>query len=151
MGTAIEDHDEIAVEAQVDQADSASPLSGFIAVSLGGAIGACGRFLAGELIDQSTTGSFPLPTLLVNVGGSFLLAWYLASTEQGPSRPATRLFLATGLIGALTTFSTFSYETIDLMRDGDVLVAVGYGVLTVSLGLLAAATGYAVGRRNRKR
>ncbi|MFT7582378.1 MAG: CrcB protein, partial [Myxococcota bacterium] len=82
------------------------------AVAAGGALGAVARHLVAVAM-QATPGQFPWPTLAVNVVGTLVLAGVVALTltDRGLSE-TTRLFLATGFCGALTTYSTFSVETI---------------------------------------
>jgi CrcB protein len=85
---------------------------------------------------------FPWGTLLINVSGSFVLGFYLTLvTERFVGRSTTRLFLATGFLGAYTTFSTLSYETVQLLAAGAALPAVGYVVGSLLLGIAAAAVG----------
>jgi len=90
-----------------------------VAVAIGGAIGAIGRFWVGEVVGQLQRGTFPLATLLVNVSGCFLLGLLSASVFTQPSFPQwLRLALGVGVLGAFTTFSTFSIETIKLFGAG---------------------------------
>lgn len=88
-------------------------------VGLGGFLGATGRYLVDRAV-QSTTGlEFPLGTLTVNVLGSFALG--MAATgllKYGVTSPRLKLFLLTGLLGAFTTFSTFSHQSLQLLLNG---------------------------------
>ncbi len=85
---------------------------------------------------------FPWHTLAVNLVGSFVMGLLIASAL----RDTARLFLLTGMLGAFTTFSTFSIETLALVQDGRLWAAAAYVALSVVGGLLLAALGYTVGR-----
>ncbi len=87
-------------------------------IGFGGFIGAVGRYLVSGLAQELSGSSFPLGTLVVNVVGSFLLAFLaVLAFEKGHLPVNARLFFLTGLLGAFTTYSTFSYETLQLMRE----------------------------------
>ena len=107
-----------------------------LAVGLGGAAGALLRALAGRWIQSS----FPFATLLVNVGGSFLLAaayaWLPMESELA------RALFGSGFCGALTTFSTFILECVILARSGQWKRAGLYLILTLVLCCLASWTGF---------
>ena len=107
---------------------------------MGGAAGALARYAVG--IAAGARG-FPWATLAINVVGSFLLGLLL---HRGPGRLSedARLALGVGVLGAFTTFSTFTNETLALARDGRLGAAVFYVSLSVVAGLTAAAVGYAV-------
>jgi CrcB protein len=107
-----------------------------MAVGLGGAAGALLRALVGRWIQHD----FPLATLLVNVGGSFLLAAMYSSLPQGAE--LTRALVGGGFCGALTTFSTFILETVILARSGRMRWAALYLLLTLSLCCLASWGGF---------
>ncbi|SDK17418.1 fluoride efflux transporter CrcB [Microbulbifer yueqingensis] len=114
-----------------------------LAVALGGAIGAIIRYLVTVWTYPLTGGKFPLGTLIVNVTGSFLIGVvYVAIVERGMLSPEWRLLLMTGLFGALTTFSTFSLETLLLWHNEQPLMALAY--ILISLVLCLAATGAAI-------
>ncbi|GAB3478563.1 fluoride efflux transporter CrcB [Amycolatopsis cihanbeyliensis] len=110
-------------------------------VAIGGAGGAVLRHLIDRRVQRSHDSAFPWGTLTVNVVGSALLGllagWALTATQ--PS--ALHALLGTGVCGALTTFSTFGYETVRLLTDRARLYAVTNVVLTVLAGVGAAATG----------
>ncbi len=105
-------------------------------VALGAAVGAPARYL----VDQWLRTRFPWATLLVNVVGSFLLGFLTAL----PADPATAALLGTGFCGALTTYSTFSYETLRLARAGARGRALAYVLASVTLGVAAAMAGAAL-------
>lgn len=118
----------------------------FLLVCLGGAVGTGIRYVLAQKLPLLLGTGFPYATLTVNVVGSFLIGvlMYLGlNTELLP--PVARLTLTTGLLGGLTTYSTFNYETLELFRRG----AWGLGALnlslTVSVCLIAGLAGMAAG------
>ena len=116
-------------------------------VALGGALGSVARYGVGVAAPRVLGAGFPWGTLLVNVVGSFLIAgvMHLAVATAAIS-PSARLFLTTGVIGGFTTYSTFNYETLNLV--GERL----WGVATLNVGvtvvgcLVAGVLGQATGR-----
>jgi CrcB protein len=127
-------------------------LQAILAVAAGGALGSLARWgvslaVARGLASHPTWGGFPLGTVLVNVLGAFALAWLLsAGVHRDVGGPAVRLFLGTGLLGALTTFSTFGLDAHGLITQG----RAGQGLLylggTLVLAGLAVVAGWAAGR-----
>ena len=116
-------------------------------VCLGSALGGGLRYLAGQAAVSLLGVAFPYGTLFVNVTGSFLITFIMhvgLSTDAIP--PMVRLFLTTGVMGGLTTYSAFNYETLGLLREGAMLVASLNLVLTVLLCLVAGLLGLAAGR-----
>jgi CrcB protein len=113
-------------------------------VAFGGALGALARYGVGRAVGPRP---FPWATLAINVTGSFTLALLLTLALERDWPEATTLALGTGLLGAYTTFSTFSYETLTLLRAERVGAAGAYVGASLAAGLLAAAAGYAVARR----
>jgi fluoride exporter len=112
------------------------------AVGAGGFLGANARYLVGLWVAEHFGTAFPYGTLLINVSGSFVLGFYLTLvTERVSGRPTTRLFLATGFFGAYTTFSTLSYEAVQLVAEGTALVGVAYVGASLLLGIAAAVAG----------
>ena len=116
----------------------------WIFVSVGGAAGALARYWLSGWVNTAYAGFFPLGTLIVNVLGSLLLGFGLQAMEAFPVSAALRTMLGIGFLGAFTTFSTFSYETVALVRDGDWTRAVLYTALSVVLGLVAVLIGMGV-------
>ncbi|GGM13639.1 fluoride efflux transporter CrcB [Deinococcus aerophilus] len=117
-------------------------------VMLGGAVGAACRqgvvLLLAPLVVRS---GFPVAVLLINVLGSFLLGLTLALAGRGMVPEAARLAFGTGVLGAFTTFSTFSSELDVLLLRGQVAPALTYAAASVGLGLTAAVAGRLLGTR----
>jgi CrcB protein len=111
-------------------------------VMFGSALGGGARFLLGTVIQTRTGAIFPVGTLFINIGGSFLLGFLLRYAMAGTAiSPEVRALLTTGFCGGYTTFSTFSYETVKLVEDGDYARAGAYVVLSVLFSLAAAFLG----------
>jgi fluoride exporter len=112
-----------------------------ILVMAGGFLGAICRFAMIQIIRVEPS-EFPAGTLSINIIGCFLLGW-LYSFARGKNHINARyvLFLGTGFIGSFTTFSTFSVETLNLLRDANYIAAAMYTVLSIGAGLVAVNIG----------
>ncbi|MDQ7904023.1 fluoride efflux transporter CrcB [Phytohabitans sp. ZYX-F-186] len=106
-------------------------------VVLGAALGAPARYLVDRLVQARHDSVFPWGTLAVNVAGSALLGFLAAL----PASPAVTAALGTGFCGALTTYSTFSYETLRLAQDGARFYALANITASLAGGLGAAYVG----------
>ena len=116
-------------------------------IAFGSAVGGVARFLLGGAVQRVAGSTFPVWTLLVNVTGSLLLGFLMRYLLEGsPTSPEVRALLTTGFCGGYTTFSTFSFETIALLEQGDIRRGVLYIVLSVSLSLLATLGGMGLAR-----
>jgi fluoride exporter len=114
-------------------------------VLLGGAVGAPARYLADLAVQRRHGGRFPWGTLTVNVGGCLVLGG-TAGAVSAAGGPAWVLTLAgTGFCGALTTFSTFGFETVRLLQERSARAALGNVTLSVAAGLAACALGWWAG------
>ncbi len=115
-----------------------------IIVGLGGFLGSVLRYLVSGWVQRlSDTALFPYGTLSVNVVGCLLiglLGGWADNTDL--FSPAARLFLLLGILGGFTTYSTFGYETVALLRDRQALTAMSYVGLHLLLGFGAVALGY---------
>ena len=122
-------------------------MQNLLAVGLGGFLGAIARYTLGGFVQSRVAGRFPWGTLAVNVLGCRLIGAILgwASTRENVSE-TTRLFLVTGMLGSLTTFSTFANETIELFRQGATGPAIGNIAMNVVVGLVAVTVGLAIRR-----
>jgi fluoride exporter len=115
-------------------------------VALGGAIGSAARYLVGGWFAARFGAAFPYETFVINVTGSFIVGFFLAYAQERVSlSPYWRLFFAVGLVGGYTTFSTFEYESIRLLQDGEMLMAAVYLIGSVVTGGVAAIAGIALG------
>lgn len=116
-------------------------MTNVLLVALGGSIGAVFRYLMSIFMIQVFGSSFPFGTLLVNVLGSFLMGVVYALGQLSHISPELKALIGVGLLGALTTFSTFSNETLLLMQEGDWLKATLNVVLNLSLCLFMVYLG----------
>ena len=111
-------------------------------VGLGGGAGSILRYLCQKWINESYQHNFPLATFLVNVSGCLLIGIFYALGEKGNIlSPQTRLLLVTGLCGGFTTFSTFAFENMNLLRTGDHFYFFLYAVGSLVLGIAAVYIG----------
>lgn len=117
-----------------------------VLVALGGALGAATRYLLGTWLAQRITPDFPWSTFLINVSGSFLIGVVLGLASDGYLSTEARLFLAVGILGGYTTFSTFSYETLELLADGNMRAFLFNALGQLVVGLLAVFLGLIVSR-----
>jgi CrcB protein len=116
-------------------------------VAIGSAVGGVSRYLLGGLIQRMLSSTFPLGTLVINVTGSALLGFLFRYALDVPAMtPEIRALLGVGFCGGYTTFSTFSYETLTLLEDGDWRRAGLYVALSVGVSLLATFAGFAAAR-----
>ena len=120
----------------------------YLWVALGGALGSVGRFWLSGLIAARYGESFPMGTLAVNVSGSLVIGFLAAlSAPEGrllPS-PGFRQFFMIGICGGYTTFSSFSHQTLNLLRDREWLYAGGNVLLSVVLCMIAVWLGFVLG------
>ena len=116
-------------------------------IALGGALGSVARFLVGPMVQRMVHGPFPVGTLAINVVGSFLLGLVLRSSLQGGQLSSNTIaFLTVGFCGGFTTFSAFSWETLRLLEDGEVVHTFTYIALSVALSVTAVFLGSLVAR-----
>ena len=113
-------------------------------VITGAAIGAPLRYLSDRAIQARHDTVFPWGTFAVNVLGSLVLGIITGAVTAGVASPAIQLALGTGLCGALTTYSTFSYETLRLLEDDARFFAAANIVASIVAGLGAAFLGVAI-------
>jgi CrcB protein len=122
----------------------------YLLVGLGGALGSVARYALDGLVLRLATPYFPSGTFVVNVAGCLAFGAILGLAEGRvlPLTPNTRLFLLIGLLGGFTTFSTFTFETFQLVRDGDYArgllnaagqVAIGYAAMWASFAAIRMA------------
>lgn len=121
-----------------------STVASLLWVALGGAAGSVSRALVGLAL----AGRFPWATLLVNVTGSLLIGWLMARAGGAEAAASARMInlLAVGFCGGFTTFSTFSWQTLDQMLKGQWAAAAANVLLSVTLCLVAVWLGFRLGR-----
>jgi CrcB protein len=119
----------------------------YLWIGLGGFIGVNARYLIQLWAASHWGADFPYGTMLANVGGSFLIAFFLTlATGRLPVAPQVRLFVAVGFLGGFTTFSSFSYETLRLVeQDGWWMGTLNF-VGNTALGLAGALLGIFLAR-----
>lgn len=123
-------------------------LTKIFAVAVGGAAGAVARYLVNISPLASVFAKFPLPTLFINVSGSFLIGLlFILLNNRFEVSDNLRAAVIVGFLGAFTTFSTFEMEIYGLMRDRAYLLAFTYLFLSVFAGFIGVLAGISVGRR----
>ena len=116
-------------------------------IALGSAAGGIARFLLGGLVQQRMGPGFPWGTLLVNVSGSLLLGFLMRYALASPAISVElRGLLTAGFCGGFTTFSTFSYDTMVMLEDGELKRAGAYILLSVVVSLAGVYLGIAGAR-----
>src|SRR5215208_3869289 len=117
-------------------------------IALGGAVGSVARYLVGVAVHTRSGLDFPAGTLVVNLSGCLLFGFLLHYALATPAiTPEVRALLTTGLCGGYTTFSTFSYETVTLIQDGDWRRAALYVGLSVVGSIIGVMLGLAGARQ----
>jgi CrcB protein len=108
-----------------------------IFVGIGGFIGSVCRYIIG-LIPIGQENEFPIKTLLINILGAFIIGAITTIADKGKYlNPQLVLMIKVGICGGFTTFSTFAYETTDLLKNGNMIIALGYVCASVILSVLA--------------
>ena len=119
----------------------------YLIVGLGGFLGANARYLVANEIGRRYGTSFPYGTLVINVSGSFVIGLFLVLvTERCIVHPNWRLLFSVGFLGAYTTFSTFSFESLALIENGFWLLSLLNIVGSVVMGLIATLSGVMIAR-----
>ena len=114
-------------------------------VLAGGGIGSLLRYGASGVFSKVGSG-FPLGTLLVNLGGSFLIGLLWGISEKAVFHPNWRVFLFTGILGGFTTFSAYGLETFNLLREGKLMPTMANILLSNILGIALVAFGFFTSR-----
>ncbi len=116
---------------------------GFVAVAAGGAVGSTLRYGFNLALPRMLGGHFPWATFFVNAIGCFAMGYLTALLAVKFSDDVNlRLFLQTGLLGGFTTFSAFSLDFVTLMQRGEITLAAGYAVGSVTLSIFAVLFGF---------
>jgi CrcB protein len=118
----------------------------YLIIGLGGFLGANARYLVAGWATRRFGVTFPYGTFIINISGSFLLGLLMAFLSGRTSfHPHYLLFFAVGFLGAYTTFSTFSYESLRLIQDGNLVFALIYVLGSTTIGLLGVFLGFRLG------
>lgn len=120
-------------------------LAAYAFVALGGAVGSMARYGASLAAARAWGDTFPWGTLLINIGGSFLISFFGALTVLDgpmPASPGLRTLVMIGFCGGFTTFSSFSLQAFELLRAGEGGRAALYVLLSVALCLLGVFAGF---------
>ena len=114
----------------------------YLVIGIGGFLGANARYLVAGWAAQRFGTTFPYGTFIINVSGSFILGLFLVVVQERTFiHPNYRLFFAVGFLGAYTTFSTFTYESLRLLQDGSILLGLTNIFASVVVGLLGVVLG----------
>lgn len=106
-------------------------MNGLVAVMIGGALGAGGRYGLGTLLSAGTGGTFPWATLAVNLSGGLAMGLLAGMLARGGDTETVRLFFGVGVLGGFTTFSAFSLDVVALVERGHALPALAYVAASV--------------------
>jgi CrcB protein len=116
-------------------------------VGIGGFIGSIARILCQQYAQRFLPFDFPTGTIAVNVLGSFAIGLiYGLADQRSFFTPEIKLFLTAGLCGGFTTFSSFTYESLNLLRSGQISMALIYIIASNTIGLAAVIAGYYAGK-----
>jgi len=118
----------------------------YVVVGVGGFLGAIARYALGAYIGGRYGLRFPLGTFVINVSGSFLIGLILTVLARTTASAYWRYLIPIGFIGAYTTFSTFEYETLRAIQDGQVMTGLLNVGLSLVTGFIAVWGGVAIGR-----
>ena len=122
-------------------------MKNYFLVFVGGGIGATLRYWLSGIIPRYAGTDFPYGILTINVLGCFLIGFFMSSLEERfMITPSLRILLTIGILGGFTTFSTFSYETISLLRDAEIFKASLYISSSVVICLVGTYIGSAIGK-----
>ncbi len=117
-----------------------------IALLVGGALGTLFRYTVSGLTYRLFVGVFPWGTLIVNLTGSFLIGVLWGLFEMKSLSPQARAFVFMGFLGGFTTFSTYTLETLNLLREGEIKLAVLNVAASNMLGLALVIAGFAASK-----
>jgi len=116
-------------------------------VAVGGSIGATTRYLVSTWAADKFGTNFPYGTLIVNVVGCFIIGAFMTlATERMIVSPYWRLLITVGFVGGLTTFSSYSYETLKLLQEADIMMAMSNLLANLILGFFATWLGMSAAR-----
>ena len=118
-----------------------------LVVGAGGFLGAIARYGLSGFVQRQVRGDFPAGTLAVNLVGCLVIGLFMTLVKDRQLfDPQTRMFVTMGFLGSLTTFSTFGYETVELMRGDELRLALLNVLANVALGVIGVLIGRALGK-----
>jgi len=118
----------------------------YLVIGIGGFLGANTRYLVAGWAARRFGATFPYGTFIINISGSFILGFFMAFLrDRAFIHPNYRLFFAIGFLGAYTTFSTFTYESLRLLQDGSILLGVINILSSIIIGLVGVFIGFVLG------
>jgi len=115
-------------------------------IGLGGGLGTILRYVVSSMDYRFSQGVFPISTFVVNVTGSLVIGFLWGFFERVDVGSGVRLFILIGILGGYTTFSTFALENLNLLRDGEIRIAMANILVTNLLGLAAVFLGFNMAR-----
>jgi CrcB protein len=121
-------------------------LERLLLVGLGGAMGACSRYLVSLAVTRWVSGGFPWATFLINVSGSLSIGFLAVSLTHWLPNPRYRLLLIVGLLGGYTTFSSYTLEAVQLWERGHSVRSLCYLGLSVAVGVSGTVLGMVLAR-----
>jgi len=114
-------------------------------IGLGGFLGSISRYLLSQYVDKKIESLFPFGTFTVNILGCLILGiLYGLAEKENLLTNELRLLLAVGFCGSFTTFSTFAYEKMQLIQQGEWMTFAIYGIASITVGILATIVGVSV-------
>jgi len=114
----------------------------YVMILIGGAVGSLTRYLLGTAIMARISSKFPFGTEFINISGSFLIGFAMTFlTERTHLNPNWRFLIVVGFLGGYTTFSSFQWETLGLIRDGSRWPGLLYSISSVIVGYIAVWLG----------
>ena len=118
----------------------------YLVIGIGGFLGANTRYLVAGWAARRFGATFPYGTFIINISGSFILGFFMAFLrDRAFIHPNYRLFFAIGFLGAYTTFSTFTYESLRLLQDGSILLGFTNILASIIIGLVGVFIGFMLG------
>ena len=113
-------------------------------VALGGAIGATCRYVISNIVDKSIKGTFPISTFIINMLGCLLMGIFYGLSLKMNISENYRAIIVSGILGAFTTFSTFSMEGFTMLKNGEYLLMLSYILVSIIVGLVLVFIGMKV-------
>ena len=123
-----------------------------LVIGFSGALGALARYILSQWAKDWNHTPYPLGTFMINITGSFFIGLIMTlAIEKFVISPKWRLAITSGFLGGFTTFSTFAYETIQLINNGRFGLAMLYAIASIAFGLIGAWVGISLARLVEKR